>query len=354
MVFATITLIVVILFLSFYGKIKQGNAIPIIGSISALSLFAGLRDISFGPDLFIYQNRFLSYTPFVGYSDIILDYKQGTMKDALFYIIMKIFSDLGLSYQIFMATVTGFYIIIVSILIFKYSKNPIISFVMFISLSWLQFSFTGLRQTVAMGMCIIALLLLLQNKKSVSAILCIWLAGFTHSSAWIFLIVPVIARFNIKIGRIRFIQLTLASLIMSIVGSSVFREIVAAIAWNEAMANYADSDIFLNWTGFIIQLLVTAFSYIFYDSVVRDYPYESLLFSLMAIGVGLQAFSSVVAEMFRVSMYFSIASICVYPTALMTIKSKRYKVLLLYGSFFIFLFYFFLADKFSSYIPIIE
>ena len=58
MVFATITLIVVILFLSFYGKIKQGNAIPIIGSISALSLFAGLRDISFGPDLFIYQNRF--------------------------------------------------------------------------------------------------------------------------------------------------------------------------------------------------------------------------------------------------------------------------------------------------------
>lgn len=354
MVYATITLIVVMFFSSFYGKIKQGNKIPVLGSILTLCIFAGLRDISFGPDLLGYQNRFLSYVPFVGYVNIIEDYVQGTMKDALFYIIMKFFSDSGVSYQIFMAAVTGFYIVTVATLVFKYSKKPIISFMMFMSLSWFQFSFTGLRQTIAMGICIIALILLLHNKKSLSAVLCILFAGFVHSSAWIFFIAPVIARFKIKIGRLQFIQITLVSLIMSIVGSSLFRGVIAAIAWNETMASYAASEVFLNWTGFIIQLLIAVFSFIFYDNVIRDNSYMPFLYSLMAIGVGFQAFSTVVAEMFRISMYFSIVSICVYPTAVMTIKRRDYKALVYYGSLFLLLIYFFVSDKFSTYIPIIE
>lgn len=352
MIYATITLAVVMFFSSGYGKIKQGNIIPIIGSLLALCVFAGLRDISFGLDLLGYQDRYLSYVPFVGYTDIIDDYVQGMMKDCLFYIIMKLFSDVGLSFQFFMAAVTSFYVITVSILIWGYSKKPIISFMMFIAFSWFQFSFTGLRQTIAMGICVVALIFLLKDKRSLSAILCVFLAGFIHSSAWIFFIVPIIARLGLKIRKKSFILLTVLSLLMAIIGNSLFREIVAVIAWNDTLANYADSSIFLNWTGFIIQLAIAAFSFTFYDEVIQNHPNMSLLYSLMAIGLGFQAFSTVIAEMFRISMYFSIVSVCVYPTVIMNIKRNDFKNLAFYISICLLIIYFFVSDKFEMYIPI--
>lgn len=352
MVYATVTFVIMILLSAGYGKIKHGNAISITGSALTLCIFSGLRDISFGVDLFGYQKRFLYYVPFVSYMDIIQQYKQGTIKDGFFYVIMKFFADCGFSYQFFLAMTTGFYIIIVAIFIAKYSKKPAISFMMFMALSWMQFSFTGLRQAVAMGLCVIALMLILKSKRSILAIFFILMAGYVHSSAWIFLIVPIIARLNLRIKKARFFQLTVVSVMLSILGNTLFRKIVAAVAWNSTLADYADSNITLNWTGFIIQLMFSAVSYLTYDETVKDNQNMSLLYSLMAIGLGFQAFSSVIAEMFRVSMYFSIASICVYPSAVMSInKSKRN--LVYYTSAILLVVYFFIGNKYATYTPII-
>lgn len=352
MLCATVAFVIMILFLAGYGKIKQGNAFPIIGAALTLCVFSGLRDISFGTDLLGYQRRYLYYVSYVDYMDIIKQYQQGVMKDGLFYVIMKFFSDCGFSYQFFIAMVTSFYIVVVTILVAKHSKIPLISFMMFVSLSWMPFAFTGLRQAVAMGICVIALLLLLDNKRSILAVLCIFLAGYAHSSAWIFLIAPVIARLDFKIGKARFFQITVASVVLAILGNALFRKIVAAVAWNKTLANYADSNITLNWTGFLIQLMFSAASYLIYDETIKENDDMPLLYSLMAIGLGFQAFSSVVAEMFRISMYFSIASICVYPTAVMSIsKSKRN--LAYYTSVVLLIAYFFIGNKYATYVPII-
>ena len=352
MLYATLAFVIMILFLLGYGKIKQGNAIPIIGSALTLCIFSGLRDISFGTDLLGYQSRFLCYVSYVDYADIIWQYKQGRIKDGLFYVIMKFFADCGFSYQLFIAIVTGFYIVTVAILIAKHSPIPVISFMMFMSLSWMQFSFTGLRQAVAMGICVIALILLLENKRSILAILCIIAAGYVHSSAWIFLIAPVIARLKFRIGKVLFFQLTVASVALSIFGNALFRVIVAAVAWNKTLANYADSDITLNWTGFLIQLMFSAASYLLYDETTKENEDMPLLYSLMAIGLGFQAFSSVIAEMFRISMYFSIASVCVYPSAVMSInKSKRKPAY--YTSIILLIAYFFIGNKYAMYVPIV-
>ena len=352
MLCATLAFVIMILFLAGYGKIKQGNAFPIIGAALTLCVFSGLRDISFGPDLLGYQRRYLYYVSYVDYMDIIKQYQQGVMKDGLFYIIMKFFSDCGFSYQFFIAMVTSFYIVVVTILIAKHSKIPVISFMMFMSLSWMQFSFTGLRQSVAMGICGIALMLLLKNKRSLLAVLCIFVAGFAHSSAWIFLIVPIIARLDFRNGKLRFVQITVASVVLSTFGKTLFKEIIATVAWNSTLASYADSNITLNWTGFLIQLMFSAVSYLTYDETIKENEDMPLLYSLMAIGLGLQAFSSVIAEMFRVSMYFSIASICVYPSAVMSVD-KRKRSMVYYASVIFLVAYFFIGNKYMKYMPIV-
>ena len=209
MVYATISLAIVMLFSAGYKKIKQGNAIPIWGSALILCLFAGLRDISFGPDLLAYKSRYLNSIPHLSYAEILSQYRSGMIKDGLFYVIMKFFINIGASYQLFIAFITSFYVISVTVLIAKESEKPIISFLMFFTLSWFQFSFTGLRQSLAMAMCTVALTLLINNRRDVTATALIVIAGTVHSSAWIFLIAPNIARLDLKIGKCKFIVATL-------------------------------------------------------------------------------------------------------------------------------------------------
>lgn len=353
MIYASISLFLVMFSSSFYGKIKQGNFIPIWGSAFILIIFSGLRSISFGSDLYSYMNEYLYYVPQVAYTDIFNLYMQGATKDGFFYILMKAFTDFNISFQFFLMFVTASYIISTTRFIEKKGKAIIISFMMFVALPWLQFSFTGLRQTLAMSICLIALMQLLGNSKIYKPVSLICIAGLFHSSAWVFLLAPIIYLFKLKIGRVRFIQLTVLSILLSILGETFFRGMINVLAWNKSLANYATTDVSLNWSGFIIQMMFAIVSYYFYDALIEKDKDYVFLYSLMAIGVAMQALSSVVAEMFRVSMYFSIVSICIYPAAILSIKRRQYRILAYYLSILLLLAYFFEANRFSTYIPII-
>ncbi|WP_293828758.1 EpsG family protein [uncultured Phascolarctobacterium sp.] len=353
MIYASISLFLVMFFSSFYGKIKQGNFIPIWGSAFILIIFAGLRSISFGSDLYSYMNEYLYYVPQVAYTDIFNLYMQGATKDGFFYMLMKAFTDFNISFQFFLMFVTASYIISTTYFVEKKAKAIIISFMMFVALPWLQFAFTGLRQTVAMSICLIALTQLLGNSKIYKPVSLICIAGLFHSSAWVFLLAPIIYLFKLKIGRVRFIQLTVLSILLSILGETFFRGMINVLSWNKSLANYATTDVSLNWSGFIIQMMFAIVSYYFYDALIEKDKDYGFLYSLMAIGVAMQALSSVIAEMFRVSMYFSIVSICIYPAAILSIKRKRYRILAYYLSILLLLAYFFEANRFGTYIPII-
>ncbi len=353
MIYASISLFLVMFFSAFYGKIKQGNFIPIWGSSFILIIFAGLRSISFGSDLYSYMNEYLYYVPHVAYTDILNLYMQGATKDGFFYMLMKAFTDFNISFQFFLMFVTASYIISTTYFVKKKAKAIIISFMMFVTLPWLQFAFTGLRQTMAMSICLIALTQLLGDSKIYKPVSLICIAGLFHSSAWVFLLAPTIYFFKLKIGRMMFIQLTVLSILLSILGETFFRGMINLLAWNKSLANYAAADISLNWSGFIIQMMFAIVSYYFYDALIEKDKDYGFLYSLMAIGVAMQALSSVVAEMFRVSMYFSIVSICIYPAAILSIKRRQYRILAYYVSILLLMAYFFEANRFAAYIPII-
>ena len=70
----------------------------------------------------------------------------------------------------------------------KYTKNPFIFFFLFITLGTYQFIETGLRQALAMMICLWAVDLL-KNKKPIWFVLLVILAYYFHKSALIFLII---------------------------------------------------------------------------------------------------------------------------------------------------------------------
>ena len=93
MIYATVTLIIVMILSSSYGKIKQGNALPIIGSVLSLCIFSSCRSVSCGPDRTYYATQYTRVIPFLDYIEIIRQYTSGLMKDGIFYIFMKLCID---------------------------------------------------------------------------------------------------------------------------------------------------------------------------------------------------------------------------------------------------------------------
>ena len=89
-----------------------------------------------------------------------------------------------------------------------------------------------------------------------------------------------------------------------------------------------------------------------YRDVVDEHPEMNLFYTLMAIGTAFQAFAGIIAEMFRISMYFSIASICVFPVAIQAIKNDQWRKAAFYGSIVILFAYFIVGNKFAMYVPI--
>src|SRR5690606_20761151 len=93
------------------------------------------------------------YTPI---SEVWINLITGEGKDPFFYFFSKIISLLGANPQIWAAIIALIFGVAVLNLIYKYSPDVYLSIVALISLGYFYFSFTGLRQTLALAMIVIS------------------------------------------------------------------------------------------------------------------------------------------------------------------------------------------------------
>ena len=108
--------------------------------------------------------------------------------------LMKLFSKAGIPFQVFMIAIYGFCMSAYYKFILRYSQNVTLSLLIFICYQFLVFYISGLRQALAMAICIYAFLLLDKQKgkrwkRVLSAVLVVFLATLIHQSAWLFLCV---------------------------------------------------------------------------------------------------------------------------------------------------------------------
>ena len=137
--------------------------------------------------------------------------------------IMKLFSKSGFSFQLFTIIIYSFSTMSIYKFIKKYSTNNVLSIIIFVCYQYFVFYISGLRQTIAMSICINSFLLLDNNRKKdlyISFIL-IFVASLFHKSALIFLLVYFLYFYK-KI--IKF-----PSLIIGLVCSFTFRNFILGI-----------------------------------------------------------------------------------------------------------------------------
>lgn len=190
---------IVILIIGFLcNYTENGKKYFCISSGVIYFLIAALRSSQVGGDSYNYRNMFEIIDRF-NFKEIILTSK----KDPIFFAFLKILRNITDNYSVLFAIVAGFFTVTVWMYIYKYSEDAVLSVIVLLAFNLYQFSLTGMRQTIAMGFVVLAIMAVYENKKLFPYIFII-LGGLFHSSALLFLVIPIMRhiRMSTKVLRI--------------------------------------------------------------------------------------------------------------------------------------------------------
>lgn len=134
-------------------------------------------------DLMRYNTEFMDTLNYGWLDDKIL--REG--RNTLFYMLNKFIAEFfDGNFQVLLFVITLISIVSISVVIYRYSPAPFISFVMWSCFGFYIFSFYSIKQTLAMGFVMFAAIAIFEERRLAFYVLAIT-AGFIHLPAFIFL-----------------------------------------------------------------------------------------------------------------------------------------------------------------------
>lgn len=237
-------------------------------------------------------------------------------KDSFFYVATHYIHPLIFhNYTIWLLVISAIYIIPLSLIIRRYSVNPMLSWVCFIFLGMMMFTMAGLRQTVAMGLTLISFLALIDRKR-ILFIALLFSATLFHGSALIFALVYPLVYYKIKFNQKIIFVYVGATVVSMIAGQTILSSIIDVVGENDQRyIGYAQDMQGSTFTYFFQQLLLVIPALYFLKDRYDD-RIVALFAHLSMIALMFVSLSPTIAEMFRVSMYFSWANMILFPLAM--------------------------------------
>jgi hypothetical protein len=127
---------------------------------------------------------------------------------------------------------------------------------------------------------------------------------------------------------------------MFVVGKPYVRLFLQKYLVDSQYSGYLEQTAGLSFAGFIIQVLMFIFCMYYYSEVSKKYKTANILYNLAFLGILFQLFSSMIAEIFRISMYFSFFNIILIPMAISVEREKRIQAIetvAIIGAFFVYM-----------------
>lgn len=304
-------------------KGEKKKLIFIIIASFALTLIIGLRDKSVGIDTKSYCEDYLRYH--------MISWKQimNGGSHIGFYAYSKILSMIAPNSYTFFLFVTGAIISIsLGFFIYKNSTNPLLSFIIVFSLEYVFFFMSGLKQTLAMSLLMVAYQYM-KDKKIIKFGLLILLATLFHTSALIFVIAYPVFHLKLKKSMILIFSILLVFIGVNY-SSNVFyiiRDLIGDSLFDQYGGDYISS---LNYTGLFIQIALFALVYILLY-VFSNEKYNGLI-NILILGLFFQSMTGILGEFFRIAMYFNMFIIIALPNAIGCMKKEKTLTYLIVGA----------------------
>lgn len=288
-------------------------------SISLIWIVCVLKKETVGVDVSGYKRIYeeSSYWPWLAFSNVY--FEKG------YTFLMQLFSKNGIGFQMFNAFVYTVIYVPWYIFLKRYSKQPTMSILIFICYQFWVLNMSGLRQGMAMSICLIAFIFLEKKKmrNMVGFILLVALASSIHRSAIIFLLAIGVYIFSVDIKTI----LTFFSVftLCFVMRSNIVRLINSIAGQYQVETNMTLGGSFIMLVGF------TAFSFVVIaltdsekqNSWQFDIDHASVYMMLCAVALNLVLNGS---SLLRASAFLSMFVTVAFPNSLTrcTWKSKLY------------------------------
>ena len=232
-------------------------------------------------------------------------------KDRTFWIASKALNQLGISPQGWLAALSLLFCIAIYTLISRFSTASYTSIIATLSLGYVSFSATALRQSAALSLLIIATVLLTKREywKSIALILA---ASLLHSSALFFLIALPLLKIRSTSAVLAAATLITVPLLAS---PQTLSRAINQLGWTENLAQYAEQESRLSWTVFFIHALIVVVVLVI-SRHGNDRQVPGILLNLTIVGLVFAALATQVAEAFRVGLYFSVFEVALLPSAI--------------------------------------
>ena len=223
-------------------------------------------------------------------------------KDPMYHLISGTLGSWGLPFRGWLLIISVLYYTGFICVLRRFSQIPFLTTLGLICMSYVFFTTTGIRQTMAMGFCFFAFIKAYDRKPLLFALF-VFLGYLFHSSCLIFVLVYFLI--NRKFGAIQ-ILLLVASVTLAFVFPGAINQIVETLAWNDEVEKYAKVTTGLSIFGYVVQLAIAAICVV----LQREYcleDKEGLAFlNMMVLGLVFQIFAIRIDNIFRMSMYFSV------------------------------------------------
>lgn len=230
----------------------------------------------------------------------------------------KLVASVSMERQFFLAVCAFCSVAPIAWTIYKKSESPALSFIAYMGMPFFVLTFSGLRQSIAIGLCVWALSFV-QEKKPVRFVLLVLLASTFHSTALLFL--AAYPAYYIRLSR-RLRWATVFLLPLVYLHAAVLFPFVSIFMGGAVMDNNGAVELFLVFMG-VYALCISMLK----NSGTRQKGYADMLMNkdtvspdqegllnLFWIGCACQGFSGVFALALRLAYYFLAPLVLLLPS----------------------------------------
>lgn len=283
-------------------------------------ILSGLRHVSIGNDTINYMhlyNRELYRSwgeIFQNINNIRVFGSQGI--DAGYYIFQKITQLMSVNYQFYLFLIAFIFTTCLGVWVYKYSKDAMISFLLYSVLFYSFFSFTGIRQTIATALIVLVGYKYIKEKNLIHFILVTLISVTIHKSAIVFF--PFYFLANKKVTRKYLITiLTLFAIIM------YFRIPIALFFQKLSGYEYGiyDGAGTINFTLMLLLIFLVALWRI--KLIISVNYYSNHYINALGLALLFTPLTWVNPSAMRVVQYFSIFLMLLIPDIIKTFKKEE-------------------------------
>lgn len=305
-------------------NVKDKEAFFCVIAMLQWIVLSGFRDVSVGADTEAYKIafgavRFKSWT--LLYNNFVKILFYGAKgKDPGYPIISKVAQCVSHNYQVWLIIIAIIFTIPLARWIYKNSKNPYISFVIYSCLFYSFFAITGHRQTIATGVLVFACEPLVKKRKIVPFLILVLLMSTVHKSCLVYVLYYFL--YNKKITD-RYVVAVIAAMFAGFVFKNQMLNLLNDMSGYEyGVFEGAGTYTF---SFFYIAVMIVAFW--FKKNILTQNPEASHIYNGMMLGMVFLPLTFVNPSMMRVVQYFSVNVMLMVPEIIDLFDGKEKRII---------------------------